>query len=86
MDYPNIWKAGELVDHCVRCDAMESVGGNLWQPCRPLGMPTLRSRIRAAWLVFTGRADAVLWDFRLPPIAQPDRRALHKRHVDEREG
>lgn len=32
-----------------------------WLPVRPLGLDTLSSRFKAAWLVFTGRADAVKW-------------------------
>jgi len=64
MEYPNIWKAGNLVDHCLTGGVKECTDDGYWQPCRPLGMPTLQNRVRAAWLVFTGRADAVLWDFR----------------------
>lgn len=30
-------------------------------PARPLGYYSLKSRIRIAWIVFTGRADAVVW-------------------------
>jgi hypothetical protein len=32
-----------------------------WVPARPLGYPSLRERIKAAWLVWTGRADALIW-------------------------
>ncbi len=63
MQYPIIWKAGNLVNYCLRGEAQESTDGGRWQPCRPLGVPTLRNRVRAAWLVFSGRADALLWDF-----------------------
>lgn len=30
-----------------------------WAPCRPLG--GLLGRWRAAWLVFTGRCDVLIW-------------------------
>jgi hypothetical protein len=30
-------------------------------PARPLGFISFRHRIKAAWLVFTGRADALHW-------------------------
>lgn len=33
-----------------------------WVPARPIGMFGLRYRLKAAWRVFTGRADAVIWD------------------------
>ena len=32
-----------------------------WEPARPLGYPSLGSRFKAAWLVFRGRGDAVIW-------------------------
>jgi hypothetical protein len=34
---------------------------NKWVPARPLGFQSLRTRIRAAWLVWTGKADALIW-------------------------
>lgn len=33
-----------------------------WVPARPEGYPSIFHRFRAAWLVFTGRADALVWD------------------------
>lgn len=30
-------------------------------PARPLGYPALRERLRAAWLVFRGQANALVW-------------------------
>jgi hypothetical protein len=32
-----------------------------WVPARPLGLDTLANRIRLAWLVFMGKADALIW-------------------------
>ncbi|MDF2435375.1 MAG: hypothetical protein JWP44_5006 [Mucilaginibacter sp.] len=32
-----------------------------WVPARPIGFWSWSYRIKAAWLVFTGRADAVTW-------------------------
>lgn len=37
-----------------------------WQPARPYGYFSLRSRLRLAWLVFTGRADALVWPSQNP--------------------
>jgi hypothetical protein len=31
-----------------------------WVPCRPMRF-TLKHRIKAAWLVLTDKADAVIW-------------------------
>ena len=66
MRYPNIWTVHGIFQHL--CDGPENVasmldGGVHWFPARPLGMPTLGNRIRAAWLVFIGRADAVEWPY-----------------------
>ena len=33
-----------------------------WVQARPLGFPSWRHRVRATWLVFTGKADALVWD------------------------
>lgn len=30
-------------------------------PARPSGYYSLRYRLKAAWLVFTGKADALIW-------------------------
>lgn len=32
-----------------------------WLPARPKGYPSVFSRIHLAWMVFTGKADAVVW-------------------------
>jgi len=32
-----------------------------WVPARPLGRSGLLYRLKAAWTVFTGRADALVW-------------------------
>jgi len=42
------------------CDAL--IGGK-WVPARPLNhkVRSIRQKIREAWMVFTGKADALLW-------------------------
>jgi hypothetical protein len=32
-----------------------------WVPARALGYASIGQRIKAAWLVFTGKADALTW-------------------------
>lgn len=34
---------------------------NEWVPARPLGFYSLSHRIKLAWMVFTGKADALTW-------------------------
>lgn len=58
--YPNIinltpqWVRG--LDEC-----QAGLPDGRWVPARALGFASLRQRVRAAWLVFTGRADALVW-------------------------
>lgn len=35
--------------------------GGLWVPARPSGYSSWIYRCKAAWLVFTGKADALIW-------------------------
>ncbi len=32
-----------------------------WMPARPLGYYSFKNRLNLAWLVFTGKADALVW-------------------------
>jgi hypothetical protein len=32
-----------------------------WVPARPEGFASWRYRVKAAWMVFTGKADALVW-------------------------
>jgi len=36
-------------------------GNKKWVPCRTEGYPSWKHRFKCAWLVFTGRADALTW-------------------------
>jgi len=33
----------------------------MWVPARRLGDPSMVNRFKVAWLVFTGKADALVW-------------------------
>ncbi|MBN22697.1 MAG: hypothetical protein CL678_15540 [Bdellovibrionaceae bacterium] len=58
MKYPGLYTLTGLrtMNDCkTYCD------GEGWVPARPLGYPSLRNRIRIAWMVFTGKADAIVW-------------------------
>lgn len=52
-----IWRLDHLINHCRMCSAQ--INGR-WVPARPMAGP-LVCRIRAAWAVLTGRADAFTW-------------------------
>ena len=40
---------------------IETRGGTMWVPARPLGYQSFISRIKCTWMVFTGKADALVW-------------------------
>lgn len=60
--HPSIWSLQTVVQMATgpgpRCDTL--IGGK-WYPARPLGAPFRGYRLKAAWLVFTGQADALIW-------------------------
>jgi len=60
MKAPSIWKIRNLVKSCEV--NMANIRGFGWVPSRPIGLETWPNRFKAAWLVFTGKADAVKWD------------------------
>lgn len=67
MKHPTIWQLHQLVEY-VRNDGTDAgievkPGEVHWFPARPLGFASIGQRFKAAWLVFTGRADAVSWPF-----------------------
>jgi len=55
-----LWRLGDLIAS-ARELTMSPAHGSPYVPCRPLGHASLKYRLRAAWMVFTGRADVVIW-------------------------
>ncbi len=57
-----IWKLDELVDHCRNEHA--KINGK-WVPCRPENgkkkYASICNRVKAAWAVFTCKAEAFTW-------------------------
>ena len=58
--YPSIWSLDRLRTALAENNCQVG-GGGQWHPARQLGWPSLGQRIKASWLVFTGRADALIW-------------------------
>lgn len=61
---PNIIDVEEVVRSAATCSAaVRSLSplGLRYVPARPLGWQSWTMRWKAAWLVFTGRADALTW-------------------------
>jgi hypothetical protein len=55
---PTIWTLAGLVK-CTR-EVSTEINGK-WVPMRPQCAIGIVSRFRAAWRVFTGKADALMW-------------------------
>jgi len=55
---PNIVTVAEVCSHVehTHCE----INGE-WVPARSVGFHSIWYRIRCAWLVFTGQADALKW-------------------------
>jgi hypothetical protein len=56
MKDPSIIHVHSLLDQSTQTE----IDGK-WVPARPLGFSSILYRFRAAWLVWTGRADALIW-------------------------
>jgi hypothetical protein len=58
MKHPSLIGAVSLAK-CANENAV-NINGR-WVPARPLGFQSFFSRVRCTWLVFTGKADALVW-------------------------
>lgn len=56
---PTIWTMENLCKH-LRHGPMLMLKDRM-VPARTIGYFSLRNRLKAAWLVFTGKADALTW-------------------------
>ncbi len=55
---PSLWKVDSLIKHASECQA--EINGK-WVPARAMGLFSLVSRLKLAWLVLSGKADALVW-------------------------
>ena len=62
---PYEWTIRKLLNHCKEGPHAQCPDG-LYEPARPFGMYSLRSRLRLAWMVFKGEADALRWPLQNP--------------------
>jgi hypothetical protein len=53
-----IISADSVVEHAKQ--VQKEIDGQ-WVQCRPEGYSSFFYRVKAAWLVFTGKADALTW-------------------------
>jgi len=62
---PYEWTIRKLLNHAHTGPHAECSDGQ-YEPARPYGMFSLRSRLRLAWMVFKGEADALRWPHQNP--------------------
>ena len=57
---PNEWTSTRIAMH-IKAGPQTLTPHGIWQPARPYGLYSLIYRIRLAWSVFKGDADALFW-------------------------
>lgn len=58
----NFFKISHLIKTATSCGTEVEIDGiKCWVPARPLGWTEWPKRLKAVWLVWTGRADVVTW-------------------------
>lgn len=65
LNTPSIYEAGRLESEWNGpAKVRRRLSDGRWVPARSMGYPglCLFHRLRCAWLVFTGRADVLLWE------------------------
>lgn len=60
-DAPDIYQIDNLQRHLKVFPTEREVEPDKWVHARPMRIGGLRRRFKAAYLVFTGEADALLW-------------------------
>ena len=63
MNTPTLHIADELKNWDCQAGIQREDGSTFWCLARPMGFKgvCLRQRIKLAWMVFTGKADALKW-------------------------
>jgi hypothetical protein len=55
---PSVYTVDEI--YRTRSTTAVNINGK-YVVCRPIGLYSVANRFRCAWLVFSGRADALIW-------------------------
>jgi len=58
---PNHHTLEHIRDIAVEPDTMREISPSRWVPARPMGFDSWGTRFKLAWMVFTGKADALTW-------------------------
>jgi len=58
---PTLYTLTDIVEAAVDPEVLSEHSSGQWVPARRLGMYGLRNRLKLALMVFTGKADVVIW-------------------------
>ena len=58
---PSIYKLQDLAQRVNDRECLSGTKDGKWVPARSLGYFSLAHRAKCAWMVFTGKADCVIW-------------------------
>jgi hypothetical protein len=58
---PVLYTLDTIVQAGTDPETLSEHSSGQWVPARPLGMYSLRNRLKLALMVFTGKADVVTW-------------------------
>jgi hypothetical protein len=61
MKCPQIFQSTRLIQSTNDWPQANYGQGKGWRPARPVSPGGLQLRLKAAWLVLAGKADAVVW-------------------------
>jgi hypothetical protein len=83
---PNTYTVQQVV-HMAEHGPMTEVAPNNWVTVRPLGFSglVLGKRLKAAWRVFTGRSDELIWEQnkKTPPRVPPTQERTARTRVTD---
>lgn len=57
MRAPNKFTVEEIKQYHVKCEVQHDT----WVYARPLGYSSIFRRLKYTWLVFSGKADIIIW-------------------------
>lgn len=58
---PNIFELFEFHSQILHGPNQQEYKPGRWCPARPIGLFSIWHRLECAWMVFTGKADVIVW-------------------------
>lgn len=56
---PNVYTVADVVE--IHNSASTEINPGRWCVARPVGLYSIKQRLKCAWWAFTGKADLVIW-------------------------